>query len=61
MKIAVLVTHWKNTHGTGVTRYVINLVEELKKDPDLEIFVLYRYGDDSENYKIAGPKYTFPF
>lgn len=61
MKIAVLVTHWKKTRGTGVTRYVINLVEELKKNSDLEIFILYRYGDDPENYKIAGPKYTFPF
>lgn len=61
MKIAVLITHWKNTQGTGVTRYIINLIEELKKNPDLEIFILYRWGCDIRNYKINGTKYTFPF
>lgn len=61
MKIAVLVTHWKNTQGTGVTRYVINLVEELKKRSDLELFTIYRNGHDPENYMINGAKYSFPF
>lgn len=61
MKVAVLVTDWKNTQGTGVTRYIINLVEELKKNSDLEICVIYREGGDPENYLINGTKYTFPF
>ena len=60
MKIAFLVTHWKNTQGTGVTRYFINLNNEFKKYKDVQIFVIYMKGDDPDNYKINGTKYTFP-
>ena len=40
---------------------MINLVEELQKHSNLEISVLYMYGDDPENIKINGSKYKFPF
>lgn len=61
MKVAVLVSYWKNTQGTGVTRYVINLVEEFQKNSGLEISVIYRYGYDPQNHMIDGIKYAFPF
>lgn len=60
MKIVFLVTLWKNTQGTGVTRYFINLNNELKKYNDVEISVIYLKGDDPDNYKINSTKYTFP-
>ena len=60
MRVAVLVTHWKNTQGTGVTRYVINLTEELRHYPDVDVRVIYRYGKDSTNRRIRGTKFTFP-
>lgn len=60
MKIVFLVTHWKNTQGTGVTRYFINLNDELKKYDDVQISVIYMKGDDPDNYKVNGTRYTFP-
>jgi glycosyltransferase involved in cell wall biosynthesis len=61
MKVAILTTHWIGSHGTGVPRYIMNLVKEFEKDDELEVSVLYMHGNDRDNYKIHGSKYSFPF
>lgn len=60
MKIVFLISVWKKTHGTGVTRYLINLIDELKKDVDLNISVIFMEGHDEENYIINSSKFKFP-
>ena len=60
MKVAILTTHWIGSHGTGVPRYIMNLVKEFEKDDELEVSVLYMHGNDRDNYKIHGSKYSFP-
>lgn len=54
MRIAVIANYWKNSPGGGVKTYLINLVEELKKRENFTVNIVFREGEDPENYKIDG-------
>lgn len=58
MKILVITNYWKMSPGGGVRTYIVNLVQELKKRGDF-MNVVFKEGEDSENYKIDGNKILF--
>jgi hypothetical protein len=59
MKVAIATNYWKKSEGGGVKNYLINLVDELNRRDDFEISVLFRQGEDYDNYKIEGNKLLF--
>jgi glycosyltransferase involved in cell wall biosynthesis len=51
----VIITHyWKNSDGGGMKTYLTNIVDELKKNKNLDVKVIYKEGKDPENYSIKG-------
>jgi L-malate glycosyltransferase len=58
-KIVIITNYWKGGHGGGITTYLIGLTKGLEEEG---IFpnVIFRDGDDSDNYKIYGSKYLYP-
>ncbi|WP_407356696.1 glycosyltransferase family 4 protein [Methanolobus sp. WCC5] len=59
MKAVMITTYWKNSNGGGVKSYVTNLVSALDCKNDLSINVIFREGDDVENYHVVGNKLFF--
>lgn len=59
MRILVITNYWKNSPGGGIKTYLINLVDELKKRENSAVNVVFREGEDRENYKIEGNKLLF--
>ena len=59
MKVAITTNYWKQSDGGGVKNYLINLVDELNKRDNFEVSVLFRQGEDYENYRIEGNKLLF--
>ena len=62
MKVAIIINYWKNSPGGGggIKTYIVNLTEELKKRENIDCKVIFRVGEDMENYKIGGSKFLFP-
>jgi len=62
MKVAIIINYWKNSPGGGggIKTYIVNLTEELKKRGNIDCKVIFRVGEDMENYKIRGSKFLFP-
>lgn len=58
MKIALITNYWKNSDGGGVKNYVVNLVNALR-DKGNEIRVIFREGDDPEQFCGGRNKLTF--
>src|SRR5574341_416014 len=59
MRISIITNYWKNSPGGGIKTYLINLVNELKKRENFSVNVIFREGEDPENYKIAENKLLF--
>jgi len=60
MKVAILTKPWKNSIGTGMKTYIVNLVDELAENKDIDVSVIYIDGEDSSNYKVKGHRFLFP-
>lgn len=58
MKVLMTTTYWKGCQG-GIRTYVMNLVQELQNQ-GIEVEVVFREGNDTENYKIMDNKSLFP-
>jgi L-malate glycosyltransferase len=58
MKIAIVTHFWKNSPGGGITTYLTNLVDEFK-NRDINVYVIFNFGSDPQNYKIKGSKTIF--
>ena len=59
MKIALITNYWKNSDGGGVKTYLANLVDEFKMDSNIHIDIIFREGEDNENYHVSGNKLFF--
>lgn len=59
MKIVIVTNYWKESSGGGIKNYLVNLVDEFSKKNDFEIRVLFREGEDNENYRVEGNKVLF--
>jgi glycosyltransferase involved in cell wall biosynthesis len=59
-KVAFVTTYWKNSPGGGVKTYLSGLAEALQ-EKGCDVNVVFREGDDSNNYKITGSRFVFPF
>lgn len=59
MKISLITNYWINSDGGGVKTYLINLVDEFKKNGSVNVDVIFREGADNENYHIPGNKLLF--
>lgn len=59
MRIAITAKYWKKSEGGGVRNYLISLVDEYSKNDNLEVSVIFREGEDYENYRIEGHKLSF--
>jgi glycosyltransferase involved in cell wall biosynthesis len=59
MKAALITNYWKNSDGGGVKTYVVNLVDALK-DKGVYVSVLFREGEDPENFCGGRNKFIFP-
>lgn len=59
MKVTIVTNYWKESPGGGVKTYLVNLVDELQKRENIEVHVVFREGEDEENYKILGNKFLF--
>jgi L-malate glycosyltransferase len=57
--IAILTNYWKNSQGGGLKTYLIGLTGGLEKK-GIKPSIIFREGEDPENYKINGSKYIFP-
>jgi len=60
MKVAIITNYWKNSDGGGVRNYVVNLVDNLI-EKGIVIRVLFREGEDQENFKEQRNKILFVF
>lgn len=60
MKVAILTKPWKNSIGTGMKTYIVNLADELAKNKNIDVSVIYIDGEDSSNYKVKGHRFLFP-
>jgi len=60
MKIALITHYWKNSDGGGIKTYTVNLFDMLRKK-GVCVKVLYRFGDDPEQFDGGRNKLTFPF
>lgn len=58
MRIALITNYWKNSDGGGVRNYVVNLVDALRAK-DNEVDVLFREGDDPEQFQAGKNKVKF--
>jgi glycosyltransferase involved in cell wall biosynthesis len=59
MKISIITTYWKNSHGGGIKNYLLNLIEEYNQKTMFETIIIFREGDDPYNYKIEANKFIF--
>ena len=59
MKVVLITNYWKNSAGGGIKIHLSNLVDELKKSDNIEVTVVFREGEDSENVKVSGSKLVF--
>lgn len=59
-KVALVTTYWKNSPGGGVKTYLTGLAEALQ-EKGCDVNVVFREGEDGNNYKIAGSRFVFPF
>jgi glycosyltransferase involved in cell wall biosynthesis len=59
MTLVIIANYWKNSEGGGVKTYLVNLVEALKSK-GIEANVIFKEGEDVENYKIKGSRFLFP-
>ncbi|MBP1928347.1 glycosyltransferase involved in cell wall biosynthesis [Methanolinea mesophila] len=60
MKIAIVTSYWKNSQGGGLKNYLINLVDIFKKK-GYNVSVLFREGDDPQQYQCGINKIWFCF
>ncbi|HWQ20078.1 MAG TPA: glycosyltransferase family 4 protein, partial [Methanotrichaceae archaeon] len=51
MRVVITTVYWKGSSGGGIKTYLTNLAKELKKRGS-RVDVIFREGDDPENYKI---------
>ena len=51
MKVLITTSYWKNSSGGGIKIYLANLVEGLQKK-GLDVDVIFKNGEDQNNYKI---------
>lgn len=59
MKVAIISQYWKGSPGGGAKAYLVDLVEELKNEDDMQVSVLFKVGEDPENFRIGGNKFFF--
>jgi len=59
MKIALITNYWINSNGGGVKTYLTNLVGEFKKNSNIRIDIIFREGEDNENYHVPKNKLSF--
>jgi len=60
MKTALITNYWKNSDGGGVKTYLVNLVGALQ-NKGTDVSVLFRQGDDPENFCGGKNKIAFSF
>jgi L-malate glycosyltransferase len=58
MKIAIITNYWKNSGG-GIETFLVNLVDAMQKK-GVHINVLFRFGDDPEQFHGGVNKFKFP-
>ena len=58
MGLCIVTNYWLNSQGGGVREYTKNLVNALK-DRGIEVNVIFREGEDPENYKMPNNKVKF--
>lgn len=51
MKLVLITNWWRNSDGGGIREYSINLVKHLREQ-GIEIKVIFREGDDSNEFKL---------
>jgi glycosyltransferase involved in cell wall biosynthesis len=59
MKLAIITNYWKNSPGGGVRTYLTNLVNEFNNIDNLDVSVLFKIGEDNENYHIKANNIFF--
>ena len=59
MKFAIITNYWKHDGG-GIMTYLVNLTDALRTK-GADVSVIYRSGNDPENFKTAGNKVLFIF
>jgi len=58
--IAIITNYWINSNGGGIREYTKNLVRELE-ELDTNVIVLFREGEDKNNYKLSSNVVKFIF
>lgn len=59
MKVAIISNYWKNSDAGGMSKNVINFVEELKTRDRIQLYLIYKEGKDNEFIHIDAPKPLF--
>jgi glycosyltransferase involved in cell wall biosynthesis len=60
VKVLITTTYWKESSGGGIKIYLANLVEELQRK-GLDVDVVFKEGEDQNNYKIKNSELNSPF
>jgi len=60
IRTALITNYWKNSDGGGVKTYMVNLVDALQ-NKGADVSVLFRQGDDRENFCCDKNKAAFSF
>jgi len=58
-RVAVVTNYWRNSDGGGIRTYLVGLVDELRIK-GIDVRVIFREGEDPENFKIGGSRFLFP-
>ena len=59
MKIGIITHYWINSAGGGVREYTRNFVEALSKMDNVKVNVIFREGEDPDNFKMPENKIKF--
>ncbi len=59
MKITIITNYWLNSEGGGVREYTKNFVEALYKIDGINVNVIFREGEDPDNFKMPKNKVKF--
>lgn len=55
MKLVIITDYWRTSSGGGINTYITGLVKVLDKTNEIKI--IFKYGNDSNNYKISNRRF----
>lgn len=58
MKVVMISNYWINSQGGGIMNYLTNLVLHINTK-GIEVCVIFKEGNDRENYKVEGSRLLF--